>query len=160
MSNPLPDSTVSTLRTNEAAALPAAMIIAGAFPDIASFAARVAGTPHVPKAVAPEPPKRVRARPRRGAGRTREAPDQCDERLIAAMRANPGASIGKLADAIGKSRTSTVSALHRLRDADLAESVDRVWSLIEPPAPKETPRWTGPVSAQRRRVEADEREDA
>jgi hypothetical protein len=76
------------------------------------------------------------------------------------MRANPGASIGKLAEAIGKSRTTTVNALHRLRDADLAESVDRVWSLTEPPAPKETPRWTGPVGAQRRRVEADEREDA
>ena len=48
----------------------------------------------------------------------------------------------------------------RLRDADLAESQDRVWSLTEPPALKETPRWTGPVSAQRRRVEAEEREDA
>ena len=76
------------------------------------------------------------------------------------MRANPGASIGKLADAIGKSRTSTVSALHRLRDADLAESLGRVWSLVEPTAPKETPRWTAPVSAQRRPVEAEERADA
>ena len=34
------------------------------------------------------------------------------------------------------------------------------WSLTEPPAPKETARWTGPVRAQRRRVEAEEREDA
>jgi hypothetical protein len=76
------------------------------------------------------------------------------------MRANRGASIGKLADAIGKSRTTTVTALRRLRDADLAESVDRVWSLTEPPAPKETPRWTAPVSAQRRRVDTEEREHA
>jgi hypothetical protein len=38
--------------------------------------------------------------------------------------------------------------------------VGRVWSLVEPPAPKETPRLTGPVSAQRRRVEGEEREDA
>jgi hypothetical protein len=74
------------------------------------------------------------------------------------MRANPGASVGKLAEAIGKSRTTTVTALRRLRDADLAESVDRVWSLTEQPARKETPRWTGPVSAQRRRAEAEKRE--
>jgi hypothetical protein len=156
----LPDSVVSTLRSDERAALAAAMIIAGAFPDIVSFAARVAGAPHAPKVDAPEPPKRAKARPKRSNGRVREPPDQCNERLVAAMRANPGASIGKLADAIGKSRTSTVTALRRLRDADLAESQDRVWSLTEPPATKETPRWTGPVSAQRRRVEADEREDA
>jgi hypothetical protein len=148
------------LRTDETAALAAAMIIAGSFPDIASFAARVAGARPDAQRVAPEPPKHIRARPKRSNGRARQAPDQCDERLIAAMRANPGASIGKLAHAIGKSRTSTISALRRLRDADLAESQDRVWSLTEPPAPKETPRWTGPVSAQRRRVEADEREDA
>jgi hypothetical protein len=160
MSNPLPDSVVSTLRTNESAALAAAMIIAGAFPDIASFAARVADAP--PKVTAPDAPKPRRVPKRRkGHGRrVREAPDQCDERLIAAMRTNPGASIEKLADAIGKSKTSTINALHRLRDADLAESMDRVWSLTEPPSPKETPRWTGPVSAQRRRVETEEREDA
>jgi hypothetical protein len=35
-----------------------------------------------------------------------------------------------------------------------------VWTLTEPLPPKETPRWTRPISAQRRRVEADEREDA
>jgi hypothetical protein len=54
----------------------------------------------------------------------------------------------------------TVTALRLLRDADLAESHDRVWSLTDPPAPKETPRWTAPVSAQRRRVETEEREHA
>jgi hypothetical protein len=79
----------------------------------------------------------------------REAPDQCDERLIAVRKANPGASIGALAAAIGKSRTSTVNALHRLRDSGLAESRDRVWSLTEPTAPKETPRWIEPVTASR-----------
>jgi hypothetical protein len=154
----LPDSVVSTLRTNETAALAAVLIVAGSFPEIASFAARVAGAPHAPKVDAPKPPKRARGRAKRGNGRVREAPDQCDKRLIAAMKANPGASIGKLADAIGKSRTTTVTALRRLRDADLAESRDRVWSLTEPPAPKEPPRWTGPVSAQRRRVDTEERE--
>jgi hypothetical protein len=76
------------------------------------------------------------------------------------MKANPGASIGALAEAIGKSRTSTVNALRRLRDAGLAESLNGVWTLTEPTPPKETPRWTAPVSAQRRRVEAEEREHA
>jgi hypothetical protein len=146
----LPDSVISTLRTNETAALAAAMIIAGAFPEIASFAARVADAPHAPKVDAPEPPKRIRARPKRSNGRGREAPDQCDERLIAAMKVNPNATIGALAEAIGKSRTSTVSALHRLRDADLAESLNGVWSLVEPPTPKETARWIEPVAASRR----------
>jgi hypothetical protein len=75
------------------------------------------------------------------------------------MKASPGASIGELSNAIGKSRTSTVSALHQLRDADLAESADRVWSLIEPLAQKETARWTEPVSASRR-AHMEERERA
>jgi hypothetical protein len=76
------------------------------------------------------------------------------------MKANPGASIGELATAIGKSRTSTVTALHRLREADRAESVDRVWSLVEPTEPKPTPKWVAPLGAQRRRVETEEREHA
>jgi hypothetical protein len=76
------------------------------------------------------------------------------------MKANPGASIAALATAIGKSRTSIVSALHRLRDAGLAESLDRVWMLVEPTEPKPTPKWTAPVSAQRRCVETEEREHA
>jgi hypothetical protein len=135
-SDPLPDSAVSTLRTNETAALAAAMIIAGAFPEIASFAARVASAPRLSpgnqytgckvsnETLADyEPPKRARERPKRGNGHVREAPDQCDERLAQAMKANPGASIAALATAIGKSRTSTVTALHQLRDAGLAGSL-------------------------------------
>jgi hypothetical protein len=52
----LPDSVVSTLRTNETAALAAALIIAGSFPEIASFAARVADAPHG-RPDAPKPPR-------------------------------------------------------------------------------------------------------
>jgi hypothetical protein len=148
------------LQTCETAALAAATIIAGSFPEIASFAARVAGAPHRPKVDAPKPQRIARGRPKRSNRHVREAPDQCDERLTKAMKANPGANIAALARAIGKSRTSTVSALHRLRDAGLAKSLDRVWTLTEPPPQKETPRWTAPVSAQRRRVEAEEREHA
>jgi hypothetical protein len=148
----LPDSVVSTLRTRETAALAAAMIIAGSFPEIVSLAARVAGAPRGPPD-APKPQKaakRSNGHARRSDGRVRETPDQCDERLAQAMKANPGATIGALAEAIGKSRTSTVTALHRLRDAGRAESLGRVWSLVEPPAPKETTRWIEPVAASRR----------
>jgi hypothetical protein len=99
------------------------MIIASSFPGILCFAARVSA--RRPSALAPEPPKRARGRPKRSDGRgRRETLGQCDERLVAAMKTSPGATIGALAEAIGKSRTSTVSALHRLRDAGLAESLD------------------------------------
>jgi hypothetical protein len=64
-SDPLPDSVVSTPRTSETAALAAAMIIAGSFPKIASFAARVAGAPHKPKVAGPAAPKPQRAAKRR-----------------------------------------------------------------------------------------------
>ena len=151
MFDPLPDSVIATLRSNETAALAAMLIIGGSFPDILAFATRVLAPP---TAVA-EPPKRARGRQRRN--NRREA---CDERLVAAMKANPGASIGELADAIGKSRTTTVSALHRLRDAGLAESLSGISTLTEPPPPKETPRWTAPVSEQRRRARVEEREHA
>ena len=82
------------------------------------------------------------------AGERREAPT--DASLIEAMRANPGASIGDLAATIHRSRTSTVSALKRLRDAGLAESVEGKWRLTEEPAPREpTPKCTAPLSVSR-----------
>ena len=140
MSNPLPDSSVSALQTCETAALAAAVLIASSFPDILAFAARVVEPPQGPSAA---------ARPRKRGRRCGER-DRNDERLVAAMKANPNATIGALAEAIGKSRTSTVTALHRLRDADLAESRNGVWSLVKPPTPKETARWIEPVAASRR----------
>jgi hypothetical protein len=155
MFDPLPDSVIEVLRSDETAALTAMLIAGGAFPDILAFATRALAPP---KAAA-EPPKR--ARRRRG---RREPPDQRDERLVEAMKDSPGAQIAKLVAAIGKSKTSTVTALHRLRDAGRAESQNRVWVLTEPeppPAPKE--RWIAPVSAQggrRRRAEEEMRAEA
>ena len=63
------------------------------------------------------------------------------------MRDSPGGSIGDWVATIGKGRSSTVSALGRLRDAGLAESVEGKWRLteLEAPPPKETPKWTSPV---------------
>lgn len=44
-----------------------------------------------------------------------------------------------------------MAALATLRDAGLAESVDKVWRLTEEPAPREPPvRWTEPLSASHR----------
>jgi hypothetical protein len=80
-SDPLPDSVVSTLRTDETAALAAAMIVAGAFHDIASFAARVAGAPYRPPDGPQEQPEGVRGK---GAIETPDWP-----RSSATSRASP-----------------------------------------------------------------------
>ena len=77
--------------------------------------------------------------------------DEDDLNLLAAMRRNTEATIGELATAVGKSRTSIVSALHRLRNAGLAELSDGHWRLVEEPAPKEPPaKWTAPLSVSQR----------
>ena len=73
------DSVVSTLRTDETAALAAAMIIAGAFPDVLSFAARVAGAPHG-SPDAPNPEKAAR----------RAAAGACERRPTNAMAVDRG----------------------------------------------------------------------
>jgi hypothetical protein len=57
--------------------------------------------------------------------------DRDDERLLEALRSNPDGTIGDHATAIGKSKTSVVTALHRLRDLGLVESVGRKWSLAK-----------------------------
>ena len=50
----------------------------------------------------------------------REARDRDNESLLEAMREMPEGPIGDWVEAIGKSRSSVVTALHRLRDAGLA----------------------------------------
>ena len=58
------------------------------------------------------------------------------------------------------SQRSTDVTSNRLRDADLAESLGSVWSLVEPAEPKPTPKWVAPLGAQRHRVEQEERAHA
>jgi hypothetical protein len=89
----------------------------------------------------------------------REARDRDDERLLEAMRESPASSIGDWAEAVNKSRTSVVAALHRLRDAGLAESIEGRWRLSEDPAhqeppPKETRRWVAPLKGADRAAHA------
>jgi hypothetical protein len=79
-------------------------------------------------------------------GRRRAQRYETDTALLEVMRSSPEGSIGDWAEATRRSRTSTVSALHRQRDAGLAESVGGKWRLIEPEAPR-APRWVEPVSA-------------
>jgi hypothetical protein len=79
--------------------------------------------------------------------RRREARDRNDQALLEAVRDSPEGSIGDWAAAIGKGRSSTVSALKRLRDAGLAESVQGKWRLNEPREPP--PKWVAPLNAGR-----------
>jgi hypothetical protein len=147
---PLPNSIVSVLTADPAAALAALMIISNKHADLFSWATR--------NLCPPPARKRGRSngagRPARAAGRDvylsrrRKARDRDDEKLLEAMRLAPGGSIKDWAEAIGKSRSSTVSALHRLRDAGLAANEDGVWALTEPREP--APKWIEPVSGSRR----------
>ena len=85
------------------------------------------------------------------------------------MKQAPGASILEWGSAVGKCRTATVQALHRLRDAGLVESDEGSWALVDPQpaAPKppgpEARGWVEPYgrprgSPCRRRAGAQERE--
>jgi hypothetical protein len=145
-SDPLPDSVVSTLRTSETAALSATMIIAGSFPDIVSFAARVAGAP-------PDGPK-PRGCPKRGNGRDRDA------KLAALIRDEPGVTIAEMSRRLKAAPKTVRACRERLENADAIERDGKSWRIAAPRPPVETAKWTAPVSAQRRRVEVEERAHA
>ena len=75
--------------------------------------------------------------------------------FIEAMQNSPSGTIKGWAAAIGKSRSSTLSALSRLRDAGRAENVEGHWRAIEEAAP---PRelaqpWIRPVRGGDRAAE-------
>jgi hypothetical protein len=155
MSNPLPDSTVSALRANETAALAAVLIVAGSFPDIVSFAARVADASHkVAVPDAPKPQRASRGRPKRGNGRDRDA------RLAELIRDEPGVTIAEMSRRLKAAPNTVRACLERLENADAIERDGKSWRIPAPRPPVETAKWTAPVSAQRRRVEAEEREHA
>ena len=145
------------------------MVIANAHKEVWAWAARMIGVE--PVVVAEPPPKpsghgrSARAKPparrkRASNGRERADPrlaqrDRNDEALLAVMKSAPDASIGAWAQSIGRSRSSTVAALHRLRDADRVESSDGRWRLVEEPVPREPPpKWTKAVSANDKAVYA------
>ena len=159
MTTPLPDSVSAALRSDPTAALGALMVIAGAHAELFAWAARTvcdaapAGAEPPPRAKrngASSPAARKPESHRADAhvARRREARDRDDKRLCKTMRDLPEASIRDWAEAIDKSRSSVVTALHRLRDAGLADSVEGKWTLVEEPAPRvAAPKWVAPLSA-------------
>jgi hypothetical protein len=168
MAAPLPDSVSETLRSDSTAALGALMVIAGAHAELFAWAARFVCADEAPARVSKSPaapkPKGNGAEPHRrrlkpasrkpsnsvGAhlARRRDARDRDDEKLCKTMRDSPEASIRDWAEEIGKSRSSVVTALHRLRDGGLAASVDGKWRLAEAPVPREpAAKWVRPIAA-------------
>ena len=172
MSTPLPDAVSVLLRTSATAAMGALLLISVSHRELFTWAARMIGGAEPakeeprPNGKGPsrerkstfgqaKPPrnttsqvKQARKPPSRDAyhQRRRTARDADDQALLQIMRDSPGASIADWAEAIGKSRSSTVSALRRLSDAGLAESVEGRWRLTEPETPKDPPpKWTSPV---------------
>jgi DNA-binding transcriptional ArsR family regulator len=164
---PLPDTVSILLRSSPTAAMAALLLISTSHRGLLDWFSRTVSAEPAPESEpAPVPPRRkARASVRCGNGHRqsrangddpylsrrlakREADDKA---LLDAMRRNPEATIGDLATAVGKSRTSIVSALRRLRDAGLAKSDEGRWRLTEEPPPRSPPeRWTAPLSASQR----------
>jgi hypothetical protein len=179
MSTPLPDAVSVLLRTSATAAMGALLLISVSHRELFDWASRMIGGDE-PAKEEPRPNGNAkqarraqntpfhwkRPRKRNGASRPakakrsgaaayharrREARARDDQALLEIMRANPEGSIGDWAMTIGKGRSSVVSALHRLRDANLVESAGGKWRLTEEPAPREpTPKWTAPLSGTHR----------
>jgi hypothetical protein len=164
---PLPDALSSILRSDSTAALAALMVIANAHREIFAWTARmISAEPPAPSKPngddAPRretlPPKAKLPRPARTPkgnaayhARRREARGRDDQALLETMRSNPEGSIGDWASTVGKGRSSIVSALKRLRAADLVESVEGKWKRTEEPASREPPpKWTAPLSGTHR----------
>jgi hypothetical protein len=136
---PLPDAFVEVLR-DSAVAMVAALLIARWHPEHIAFAAQTMDEPK-PK------PRRKRAKKIR-----RHSRDHDDEALLIAMEG--GGTIADWAEAISKSRTSVVTALHRLRDGGKAESVGGKWRLVEVREPTSTSKWTAPLRGKDRAGQA------
>ena len=156
---PLPDQVSVLLRSSPTAAIAALLLISTSHRGLLDWFSRtVEPERQKPNGAARKP--NGHRKPRNGVGdrylsRRREARDRDDDALVEAMRRNTEATIGDLATAVGKSRTSIVSALHRLRNVDLAESSGGKWKLVEKLAPREPPaKWIAPLSATAGRVHA------
>ena len=157
---PLPDTVSILLRSSPTAAMAALLLISTSHRGLLDWFSRtVCGDETEPQPQAT--PRTVARRGRKanghrkprnnGGSRRRAQRDRDDEALLAALRSDSEGSINDWAATIGKSRTSCVSALHRLRDAGLAESVEGRWRLTEEPAPREPPaKWIAPLSGSQR----------
>jgi CRP-like cAMP-binding protein len=151
---PLPDSVSVLLRSNATAAIAALLLISVAHRELYAWASQAIYGAEPPKPNGYEnvakhsPPVRNRLNGTASySERRRSDRDAADASLVDAMRDAPGASIVDLAAAIGRSRSSIVSALGRLKSAGLVANEGRVWALLEEPAPKvSSPRWAKALS--------------
>jgi hypothetical protein len=159
---PLADSIAAAL-SDRTTALAAAFVIGTRHADVLQWVAKSL-LPDLE--LQPKPRSnsggRVRRAPRRSNGhggprsdsRTTKR-DADDEALLEAMRSNAEGPLAAWSEAIGKSRTSVVSALHRLKDAGLVANEDRLWTLVEEPAPRvSSARWVEPLKARDRAAHA------
>jgi hypothetical protein len=113
MPDPLSADVVIRLRSDPTAALAAALILAGSFPDLVLWAMR---------AFRPATPAKANGAAGSGPAETAAKHDQA---LIALMRANPGASVTEIIQLNGRPRNSTMASLERLRKAGLVEHAGR-----------------------------------
>jgi hypothetical protein len=165
MPDPLLSDVVARLKSDPTAALAAALILAGSFPDLVLWAMRAFGGKDGAKAngagesngVAKSDGAKKGARPpgpqARGRHNSREAAAKHDQALLALMRANPDAKVTEIIRMNGRPRNSTVLSLERLEKAGLIEHAGRgKWTVIDP-APKppgpEARGWIEPLSGSR-----------
>jgi hypothetical protein len=153
----LPEAFTAVLKLDRAAALAAAFLIGNHHADILLFAARMVGGEPQPQSKsngAARCPRKANGhrKPRDNGGDSRlPARDEADKRLLEAMRKNPDGVINDWVMVVGKSRTSVVAGLHRLRAAGLPKSDEGKWALTEDPPPREPPaKWAAPLSASQR----------
>ena len=169
MPDPLPSDIVARLKSDPTAALAAALILAGSFPDLVSWAVRVfdpgakpggsngelkvngaGGSNGVAQRYAAK--KATRAN---GQHAPREAAAKHDQALLALMRASPGASVTEIIRMNRRPRNSTMLSLDRLEKAELVEHAGRgKWVAVDPdllevPAPRPA-GWIEPLSANRK----------
>jgi hypothetical protein len=171
MTDPLPSDVVARLKSDPTAALAAALILAGSFPDLVSWAVRVFGG-HGPFARTGISRRPLDERPKDGAanhavrsngvegarakGRhsPREAAAEHDQGLLALLRANPAANVTEIIRMNGRPRNSTVASLERLEKAGLVEHASRgKWTVVDPDLlDAQAPRpagWVEPLSGAR-----------
>ena len=174
MPDPLPSEVVARLRSDRTTALAAALIVAGSFPDLVSWAIRAFGgySPSLGrsaerfkdavsngevKANAAGRGKLVVRNRGHCANRghtSRQAAAKHDEALLALMRANPGTRLTEIIRMNGRPRNSTVSSLKRLEKAGLVEHAERgKWTVVDPDlleaAPPTPSGWIEPLSGKR-----------
>ena len=74
--------------------------------------------------------------PRRPGKPTPDEVAAAEDRLLAALRSNPGASLAQLAKLTGAPNASASERLRRLAARGLAEKVDDHWALTDEPGPR------------------------